>query len=202
MSPQPPMDVPDVMLREPGAIKVFGVLHLVIAAYGILMGLFSLLSTVFFQGISKSLATPRGAAGPSGADQEMAMMNYMNDLKSYTYVSLAFTFLLAVLLIIAGIGLLKGREKGRVMSIRYAWVSLLTKAITFAITIAVVIPATKRMTDTLYQGMPGNLGNTMGSVMQYSQLVTILFMCIYPIVVLVVMKGQKIKEYMAARAAM
>lgn len=201
MPPQPPRDVPDVMLREPGAIKTFGVLHLVIAGYGILMGVISLVSTIFFQGLSKSLTTPRGAAGPSGADQEMAMMNYMNDLKVYTYVSLAFTFLLAVLLIIAGIGLLKGRESGRVMSLRYAWASLVTKAITFAITIAVVMPATKRMTDTLYQGLPGKMGDTMGSFMQYSQLVTILFTCIYPIIVLVVMKGEKIKEYMAARAA-
>ena len=98
MPPQPPRDVPDVMLREPGAIKTFGVLHLVIAGYGILMGVISLVSTIFFQGLSKSLTTPRGAAGPSGADQEMAMMNYMNDLKVYTYVSLAFTFLLVSVL--------------------------------------------------------------------------------------------------------
>jgi hypothetical protein len=202
MPPQPPRDVPDVMLQEPGAIKTFGVLHLVIAGYGILMGLFSLLGTVFFQGLSKNLLSPRGAAGPSGSEQEMAMMNYMNEMQVFTYVSLAFSMILSVLLIIAGIGLLKGRESGRVMSLRYAWASLVTKAITFAFTIAVVMPATKRMTDTLYQGLPGNMGNTMGSFMQYSQLITILFTCIYPIIVLVVMKGQKIKEYMAARAAM
>jgi hypothetical protein len=131
----------------------------------------------------------------------MAMMNYMNEMQVFTYVSLAFSMILSVLLIIAGIGLLKGRESGRVMSLRYAWASLVTKAITFAFTIAVVMPATKRMTDTLYQGLPGNMGNTMGSFMQYSQLITILFTCIYPIIVLVVMKGEKIKQYMAARAA-
>ncbi len=190
-----------MILHEPGAIKTFGVLHLVIAGYGILMGVISLVGTVFFQGLSKSLATPRGVAGPSGADQEMAMTNYMNELQVFTYVSLAFSMVLAVLLILAGIGLLKGRESGRVMSLRYAWASLVTKAITFAFTIAVVMPATKRMTETLYQGMPGKMGDTMGSVVQYSQLVTILITCIYPIVVLVVMKGQKIKEYLAARAA-
>lgn len=201
MPPQPPRDVPDVMLQEPGSIKVFGVLHLVIAGYGMLMGIISLVSTVFFQGLSKSLATPRGVAGPSGAEQEMAMMSYMNELKTYTYASLAFSFALAVMLIIAGIGLLKGREKGRVMSIRYAWASLAAKLIGIVMTVAIVMPATKRMTDTLYQGMPGGMANTMGSVMQYSQLFGLLITCTYPIIVLVVMKGQKIKEYMAARAA-
>jgi len=201
LPPQPPRDVPDVMLQEPGAIKVFGVLHLVIAGYGLLMGIISLVSTVFFQGLSKSLATPRGVAGPSGAEQEMAMMSYMNELKTYTYASLAFSFALAVMLIIAGIGLLKGREKGRVMSIRYAWASLAAKLVGIVMTVAIVMPATKRMTDTLYQGMPGGMANTMGSVMQYSQLFGLLITCTYPIIVLVVMKGQKIKEYMAARAA-
>lgn len=201
MPPQPPRDVPDVMLQEPGAIKTFGVLHLVIAGYGMLMGIISLVSTVFFQGLSKNLATPRGVAGPSGAEQEMAMMSYMNELKTYTYASLVFSFALAVMLIIAGIGLLKGREKGRVMSIRYAWASLAAKLVGIVMTVAIVMPATKRMTDTLYQGMPGGMANTMGSVMQYSQLFGLLITCTYPIVVLVVMKGQKIKEYMAARAA-
>jgi hypothetical protein len=202
MPPQPPRDLPDVMLREPGSIKTFGVLHLVIAGYGILMGLFSLIFTVFFQGLSRTLSTPRGATAASSADQEMAMMNYMNELQVFTYVSHACSLLLAVMLIVAGIGLLKGREQGRVMSLRYAWTSLVTKAIMFVITIVVVMPATKRMTETMYQNLPGTMSNTMGSLLQYSQLVTILFTCLYPIIVLVVMKGQKIKEYMAARAAM
>ena len=113
--------------------------------------------------------------------------------------SIAFSFILAVMLIIAGIGLIKGREKGRVMSIRYAWTSIGMKMVTFIYTIVVVIPATKRMTDTLYQGLPGGLGNSMGSVMQYSQLFSIIMTCAYPIVVLIIMKGQKIKEYLAGR---
>ena len=127
------------------------------------------------------------------------MMAYMSELKPFTYISIVFTFILAVMLIIAGIGLIKGREKGRVMSIRYAWTSIGMKMVTFIYTIVVVIPATKRMTDTLYQGLPGGLGNSMGSVMQYSQLFSIIMTCAYPIVVLIIMKGQKIKEYLAGR---
>ena len=199
MSPQPPADIPDVMVREPGAIKVFGVFHLVIAGYGIIMGLFSLVSTLFLQEFTQKLTSASRPSGPSAPDQEMAMMSYMNELKPFTYGSIAFSFILATMLIIAGIGLIKGREKGRVMSIRYAWTSLGMKLVTFIFTIAVVIPATKRMTDTLYQGLPGGLGNTMGSFMQYSQLLTIIMTCAYPIVVLIIMKGQKIKEYLAGR---
>lgn len=191
--------MPDVVLIEPGAIKVFGVLHLVIAGYGIFTEAINLVINIFFPDLARSLSKPRGISAPSGAEQEMALMNYMNEVKTYSYISSAFGFVLAVMLILAGIGLLKGREKGRVMSLRYAWISLATKIVSFLFAVAVVMPATKRMADSLYHDVPGTYGKIMVTVMQYSPSVVILISCIYPIVVLMVMKGQKIKEYMAAR---
>lgn len=185
-----------MMVREPGAIKTFGVIHLIIAGYGIITGLFSLLSTIFFQQFTQNFS---GSSGPSGANQEMTMMSYMSELQVYTYSAIAFSFILAAMLIIAGIGLLKGREKGRVMSIRYAWTSMGMKLITLIFTIVVVMPATKRMTETMYSGMPGGVSNTMGSIMQYSQVFGILISFAYPILVLVMMKGEKVKEYLAGR---
>jgi hypothetical protein len=137
--------------------------------------------------------------GPSSGEQQAAMLQYMNELKPFTYVSLAFSFVLAVMLIIAGIGLLKSRDSGRQMSIRYAWASIITKLISLGFTIAIVIPATKRMTDTLYQGMPGTMSNTMGSVMQYSQVFSILVTFTYPVIVLFMMKSEKVRQYLAGR---
>jgi hypothetical protein len=55
------------------------------------------------------------------------------------------------------------------------------------------------MTDTMYQGMPGGMSNTMGSIMQYSQIFGILITLAYPILVLVMMKGEKVKAYLAGR---
>lgn len=188
-----------MVVPEPGAIKTFGVLHLVVAGIGLVMNLFSLVSTIFFQSFTKRFAAPRGAAGPTVANQEDAMMLYMSEMQTYTYLTIAFNCILIVMLTIAGIGLLKGREKGRVMSIRYAWTSLATKLIAVIYTFALVIPATQRFTETMYQGLPGGMGNTMSSIMQYSQVFTILVYCAYPVVVLVVMKGEKIKEYLAGR---
>lgn len=199
MSPQPPADIPDVMVREPGEVKTFGVLHLVIAGLGIVMNSFSLLSTIFFKSIASNLSNPGGVSNPSVPNQEAVMMNYMSEMATYTYLAIAMNAVLIVMLIIAGIGLLKVREKGRVMSVRYAWTSLAMKLVIVIYTIVAVIPATKRYTDTIYQGMPAGLGNTMGSMMQYGQILTILFYCIYPIFVLVVMRGQKVRGFLAGR---
>jgi hypothetical protein len=198
---QMPAQSPDVILREPGAIKVFGVLHLVIAGYSIFTEAINLVINIFFPDLARSLSKPRGISAPSSAEQEMALIHYMNEVKTYSYSSTAFSFILAIMLIVAGIGLLKGRVNGRVMSLRYAWISLVTKIVSFIIAIAVVMPATKRMAEALYQNLPGTYSQTMVDLMQYSPLIVILISCVYPIIVLVVMKGQKIKEYMAARAA-
>lgn len=199
MMPQPPPHVLEPMIHEPGSIKVFGIMHLVVAAYGILMGVIGLVGTMFFQGMSKGLASGSMPGGPSSSEQETAMMQYMNELKPFTYVSLAFSFFLAAMLIIAGIGLLKSRNSGRLLSIRYAWLSIITKLITLVYTFTHVIPATKRMTETLYQGMPGAMSNTMGSVMQYSQVFSILITFTYPVVVLFMMKSEKVRQYLAGR---
>lgn len=199
MMPQPPPHVLEPMIHEPGSIKVFGIMHLVVSAYGILMGVIGLVGTMFFQGMSKGLASGSMPGGPSSSEQETAMMQYMNELKPFTYVSLAFSFFLAAMLIIAGIGLLKSRNSGRLLSIRYAWLSIITKLITLVYTFTHVIPATKRMTETLYQGMPGAMSNTMGSVMQYSQVFSILITFTYPVVVLFMMKSEKVRQYLAGR---
>lgn len=199
MVPQPPPYALEPMIHEPGSIKVFGIMHLVVAAYGLFMGVMGLIGTLFFQGMSKGLSSGSMPGGPSSGEQQAAMLQYMNELKPFTYVSLAFSFVLAVMLIIAGIGLLKSRDSGRQMSIRYAWASIITKLISLGFTIAIVIPATKRMTDTLYQGMPGTMSNTMGSVMQYSQVFSILVTFTYPVIVLFMMKSEKVRQYLAGR---
>lgn len=199
MIPQPPPFTTMPMIHEPGSIKVFGVMHLVIAAYGILMGVMTLVGTLFFQGMSKGFPGASMRGGPTNGEQESAMLQYMNELKPFTYISLAFTLILVVMLIIAGIGLLKSRDHGRQMSIRYAWTSIITKLIALTYTIAYVMPVTKRMTDSLYQGMPGGMGNTLSTIMQYSQVFSILMTFVYPVVVLCVMKGEKVRQYLAGR---
>jgi hypothetical protein len=196
--PQPPPDLPLIATPEPSSIKVFGIMHLVIAAYGLFSAAASLVSTLFVDQFGKKFAAGASASGQASQD---AMMIFMSETAVFTYVTLGFTLILAVILILAGIGLLRSRESGRVMSIRYAWVSLSTKAITLIFTFTHIIPATQKFASNMYKDMPGVSGDFMTKIMQYSQVFGLLISCIYPVIVLVFMNGQKIKEYMAARAA-
>ena len=196
---QPSPDMGDIPMPEPSAIKVFGIMHLVVAAYGLFTGVAGLIATLFMDGFSKVMTAGSSGSGPSGDAQAEAMVTYMSALKPFTLVTLCFGFVLTVMLIIAGVGLLRSRESGRLMSIRYAWTSIITKLITLVYTFTHVIPITKRFSDSMYQGMPSGMGDTMSSIMQYSQVFSILVTFTYPVVVLFVMKGDKIRQYLAGR---
>ena len=190
---QPPPDLAVGNMREPGAIKTFGVLHLVIAGLGFLAVLFNAVAAVFSDSLSKFQADIPGQNSRLPEIQKA----YMQEMLPFTWASIAFSLILTVMLVLAGIHLLKIRDKGRVLSLRYAWTSLAMKALLLIGTIIIVMPATKRMTEQMYEGLPGSAA--VNGIMPAMQLLSVLATCIYPVIVLVMMKSPKIKEYLRGR---
>ena len=190
---QPPPDLAVGNMREPGAIKTFGVLHLVIAGLGFLAVLFIAVAAVFSDSLSKFQADIPGQNSRLPEIQKA----YMQEMLPFTWASIAFSLILTVMLVLAGIHLLKIRDKGRVLSLRYAWTSLAMKALLLIGTIIIVMPATKRMTEQMYEGIPGSAA--VNGIMPAMQLLSVLATCIYPVIVLVMMKSPKIKEYLRGR---
>lgn len=190
---QPPPDLAVGNMREPGAIKTFGVLHLVIAGLGFLAVLFNAVAAVFSDSLSKFQADIPGQNSRLPEIQKA----YMQEMLPFTWASIAFSLILTVMLVLAGIHLLKIRDKGRVLSLRYAWTSLAMKALLLIGTIIIVMPATKRMTEQMYEGIPGSAA--VNGIMPAMQLLSVLATCIYPVIVLVMMKSPKIKEYLRGR---
>jgi hypothetical protein len=196
---QPPQYV-ETMVPEPAAIRTFGVMHLVIAGLGILQTLYSVFSIVFmdqFAGMMTGGAPTRRTGMP---DPSQVMMEMMDKLKWYTYLSMGVGVILIVMLIIAGIGLLKGRENGRVMSLRYAWTSIVTKVMALIYTIVVVVPLSKQMMTGASAGGPPGMEEVMNIVMPLAQIFGVLVTFTYPVIVLIVMNGRRVKDYLSARA--
>jgi hypothetical protein len=199
MNPQAPSMI-DTMVPEPGAIRSFGVIHLVVAGLGILQVLYSLLSILFIDKLANVMSGGVPSKPGAGPDPGELMTAMMDKLAVFTYLSIAVSVILIVMLTIAGFGLLKSRESGRVMSVRYAWTSIITKIMALIYTVLVVIPVTKEMTAASYQGGPPGMDGVMDVVMQAGQLISVLITFIYPIVVLCVMNGRKVRDYLAAKA--
>lgn len=190
MIDQPRGDLPVELIREPGAIKTFGVIHLCIAGCGILYTLFAIVSSLFTKNIFGSMPA-------AASDQMDAALQYANELALVTNLQYAGSLILGVLLIIAGIQLLKVRDAGRRLSIKYALLSLTFKAIYFFVTMLYIMPKTKAFTDAMYRDIPG--GPLMGSLVQFMTLAGVLAGCIYPTIVLIMMRGKTIKDYLAGR---
>ena len=200
LMPQPPPDLAMATIIEPPSIKVFGIFHLIIAGWGIIGTIAGLVMMQFTDQFSKLMTiTPPGATATGSSAQELAVREYMNDTRLYTYFTYAFAMVLAVMLIIAGIGLLKRRESGRVMSIRYAWTSIGMKVIVLLALLTFMMPATTRYNEAMFSGMPGEMGSTMNIVTQVTQVLSIFISCIYPIVVLIMMRKEKVKTFLATQ---
>ena len=198
MNPQPP-SMFDTMVPEPGAIRSFGVIHLVIAGLGVLQVLYTLASILFIDKIATMMSRGVPSKPGAGPDPGQLMIAMMDKLAVFTYLSVAVSVILIAMLTIAGFGLLKSRESGRVMSVRYAWTSIITKIMALIYTVLVVIPVTKEMNAASYQGGPPGMEGVMDVMTQVMQVVGVLMTFTYPIVVLFVMNGRKVKDYLAAK---
>jgi hypothetical protein len=200
MMPQAPPNLAMETVIEPASIKVFGIFHLIIAGLGSIATIFGLVMLQFSNQFSKLMTmAPPGTSTGASSQQEQAVIQYLGETRTYTYITSGFSIILAVMLIIAGIGLLKKRESGRVMSIRYAWASIAAKVITLVMMLTFMMPATTRYNEAMFSSIGSGMGSTMNVVTQISQLVGLAMTIIYPIVVLIMMHKEKVKTFLAAQ---
>lgn len=200
MMPQAPPNLAMDTVIEPASIKVFGIFHLIIAGLGSIATIFGLVMLQFSNQFSKLMTmAPPGTSSGASSQQEQAVIKYLGETRTYTYMTSGFSIILAVMLIIAGIGLLKKRESGRVMSIRYAWASIAAKVITLVMMLTFMMPATTRYNEAMFSSIGSGMGSTMNVVTQISQLVGLAMTLIYPIVVLIMMHKEKVKTFLAAQ---
>ena len=200
MMSQPPPNLAMETVIEPASIKVFGIFHLIIAGLGSIATIFGLVMLQFSNQFSKLMTmAPPGSSSGASSQQEKAVIQYLGETRTYTYITSGFSIILAVMLIIAGIRLLKKRESGRVMSIRYAWASIAAKVITLVMMLTFMMPATTRYNEAMFSSIGSGMGSTMNVVTQISQLVGLAMTLIYPIVVLIMMRKEKVITFLAAQ---
>jgi hypothetical protein len=188
-SPPPPL--PGGFVPEPSAVKVFGILHLVLAGLGVLFGLWSL-----FAKQTNSMFVSPGAPGYE------AQMRYMDEVLWVSIMTGIFMLVLAGLLLVAGVKLVRSRPDGVTWSHRYAWTSIATKAISLVIAVAVLLPAIQRMTGEMMPppaGMPPGsaeaMTRTMNLFISISTTVTPIVSCLYPALALYFLSRRQVKEW-------
>lgn len=181
-------------LGQPQVVKVFGILHVVFAALGILgsiWGLFVAFAGNPFLGL--------GGSNPAMAAQAKAEAAMQERMLPYTIGSTAITLVIASLMLTAGILLLKKRKSGLKWSNRYAWTSLVGKVLNAIMIFTITYPAAKEMTDQMSGASP--MPGFFEGIMLASMLFGVLVPCIYPILTLVLLNRPNVKTWFANQSA-
>ena len=128
-----------------------------------------------------------------------AQIDYMAEMAWLTWLQLAVSVVLIVFLLIAGIRLLRRRDSGRVWSIRYGWTSVASKVATLALMMLYGLPAASRMNEAVIGGRAPGAAQFAGILTTVSTLVGITSTMIYPILVIAILNGRRVRDYLAGR---
>ncbi|MGC4014353.1 MAG: hypothetical protein QM755_07540 [Luteolibacter sp.] len=188
--PPPPPQLPPVF--RPGQIRVFGILHLVVAGLSAVM----LLASVAMQGFSqRTLESQKKMGGPAAAQAEMTE-TFTNLMKPMTYAQYVASAVLMVALILAGIGLLKWKTSGLTWSNRYAWTSIALKICSLIFVLTYMMPKMNALMESTLKSMGGD--PALMPVVKYSMiggaLLGPLFYCIYPALVLIFLNRESVRK--------
>lgn len=192
-SPMSPVSPPPMPLANPpGQIKVLGVLHLVLAGVGVLLVLYALVSRHF----SKVLLSAQQTAGGLQETQARFTQAITESAERFNWFSYASSVLLAVLLVVAGIGLLKSRRSGLAWSNRYAWTSIGLKIVNLILCVTMVIPEMNRVLAEFDGQGPEfkMLASIMKPAMIATLVVTPIVSCVYPVLVLVLLNRESVRK--------
>lgn len=180
----------------PTRIKVFGILHIVFAGIGMLGGLFQAGMLMF-----KSQIESWTNAGNSGvaADRQLEFQRAIEAASEpYNIPTIVLSFLLAAVMLVAGIALVRQSRSALKWSNGYAWSSIALKLATIALYLIVLLPAMNAQFDA----MVGSSGmgkqetmvlNGMKIGMAVAGVVGPLMYCIYPILALVMLNKPVVK---------
>lgn len=179
-------------LGQPQTVKVFGIMHVIFAGYGLLMAVW----TVFVLVVGNPFENmfPKTPQMDAQAKAQAAMQE---DMMPMTVISTVLTVIVAAIMLRAGILLLKKRGSGLRWSNRYAWSSLASKVVNIVMTFIYTVPAMKQMAAVTAGGvMP--VGQ-MEMIMIGTMLMTFVVMSAYPIITLILLNRPKTKEWFSNR---
>ncbi len=141
MPPQPPSLSPGN--PEPGRIRVFGIIHLVFGGLGVISALGGILWLVFQEEIM-------GVTNTGEPPELVAVQEKLHrDVASHSWISIVFSLIVSILILRAGIALMKRRRSSVRLSNTYAFASLVAKVVGVFLFFVMVVPVVSGALETM-----------------------------------------------------
>ena len=194
MLPQPPpMGAPPIF--EPKRIKIFGIIHIVFGGMGLLRSVFGVIM-MFFQEWFTRLTSE--AQGQSEELVEL-QIQMQRDLAPFSWISLGVGIVVSILVLRAGLALVRRRKTALKSSNTYVWASIFAKALGFVLFFVVVGPILNQTFEGLID--PSISGattviNTMKITTMVAGVVIPLVAAIYPVMTLIMLNKPDVKEFL------
>jgi hypothetical protein len=189
VAPSPPSP-PPVQAHRPAILQVFGILHLLAAGYGIVTGLWGLYMTIAGNPFLNML--PEGPAREAQETMTRAMQPMVN-------INLGITTVLVVLVLVAGIKLLRAKKDAVKASNIYAIASLLGKVVGAVLVFIYLVPAQRQMMEQQMgeiAGVPSEFRTGVDLAMAGGALGGVLFTCLYPVLSLILLNRRSVKGWL------
>jgi hypothetical protein len=194
MLPQPaPMAAPPVF--EPKRLKVFGVMHLVFGGLGFLMVALNLVG-LLLKGVIEKATSAQGQPGEMVEFQKR--INESTAVASWVGVVLGAR--VAVLILMAGLALVRRKKNSLKASNLYAWVSIGAKVVSLVLFVVIVAPAINGAMDDLTREVPADVKTMMSAVKVgtiASGFVGPVIMAIYPMLALILLNKPLVKDFLS-----
>ena len=176
----------------PGKIKVLGIIHLVFAGLGLVSILFGLVS----EKMSESVIAIQERAGGVQAAQAQISRELVEISRPLTWFGYASALILGLMLVLAGLALLKRKRAGLSWSNRYAWTSIVFKVVNIVLFATLLLPKINGLFSNLETGGPEM--KMAGSIMRFSTIaggiVGPVVGCIYPVLVLILLNRESVRK--------
>ena len=173
---------------QPQSVKIFGILHLIVGAYGMLLVLITILGAL---GINPIMALIPNSATKTAQMEHQA--EFQSQVLPFTIITTLMTIAATVFILIAGFYLLKRRRNGLKWSNRYAWTSIALKILGVGFAVFYTLPFMKAATPVVASGSP--LAGKMELVMIVSMVFGFVIPFIYPVLTLVLLNRPNVKDW-------
>ena len=206
MLPQPPpMD--GIPILEPKSIMVFGVIHIVFGAIGLLLGLFSVASLIgipfFLDWLKETVAKEGDAAAEAILPIFDELKTLFSDLAIANWINCLLSLVVSILILVAGIALVKKQRGGVEKSNRYVWCKFVNLVLFFSIGMAANHNFSEAIQDiTRAHSVSAGPGGVTTDQLQDmismgGGVVGIIFALIYPIVAFVMLNKPAVKGFLS-----
>jgi hypothetical protein len=210
MLPQPP-SMDGMPILEPKSIKVFGIIHIVFGALGLLLGLFSVATLIgipfFLDWLKETVSQEDDVAAEALLPIFDALKTLFADLAIANWINCLLSLVVSILIIVAGIALVK-KKKGCVeKSNRYVWCSVGAKIVNLVLFFSIGMAANRKYSEAIQDFTPDPSSAAGPGGMSTDQLqdmistgggvVGIIIALIYPIVAFVMLNKPAVKGFLS-----